>query len=203
MDVSFWQELATLDPDSVCRRSGATHSAEGYRFRVLGRACTVDPGMHEVRCRSGGDGTEDGEKASGSLELLIVHYLLNARDMPFSGTWLGLQEFGGVNRFFVSHEPNFERLMPLFAEAPDAVARAARSLGGGPLDFGDLAVQFLVLPRVPIAFVYWEASEEFPASASVLLDRTAEHHLPLDVMSATVQQAISTLVDVASFEKGR
>ena len=93
--------------------------------------------------------------------------------------------------------------MPLFAEASDAVVRAARSLGGGPLDLGDLAVQLQVLPRVPIAFVYWEASEEFPASASVLLDRTAEHHLPLDVMSTAVQQAIATLVDVASFEKGR
>ncbi len=202
MDVSFWEKLAGLDPDSVCRRSNASYDAGGYRFCVLGCPYTVDPRRHEVRCSSG-DNAEDGQAVSGALELLIVHYLLNARDMPLSGTWLGLQEFGGVNRFFVSHEPNFERLMPLFAEASDAVVRAARSLGGGPLDFGDLAVKLQVLPRVPIAFVYWEASEEFTASASVLLDSTAEHHLPLDVMSATVQQAISTLVDVASFEKGR
>jgi hypothetical protein len=38
--------------------------------------------------------------------------------------------------------------------------------------------------------VYWAGEEEFEARASVLFDRTAEQHLPLDVVSAAVQEAI-------------
>ena len=60
-----------------------------------------------------------------------------------------------------------------------------------------------MLPRLPIAFVLWKASEEFPVNCSVVFDRTAEQHLPLDVMSAAVQEAISRLAELSATEKGR
>jgi hypothetical protein len=135
--------------------------------------------------------------------LVIVHYLLNARDIPLAGEWVGLQDFKDGNQFFVSHAPDFSRLLPLFADEPDAVVRAAQDMGGKRLDYGDLAVELQVLPRIPIAFVYWAASEDFAASASVMFDRTVGQHLPLDVMSAALQEAISGLAEVATIEKGR
>ena len=204
MDQGFWEELAGMDPQSVCRRSGAVQDRDGYRLRVLDSEYVVRPQQREiVRSRVETAADRSSEAVSNPLELVIVHYLINARSLPLAGEWVGLKELGGGNQFFESHVPDFGRLLPLFESNPDAVARAAQSLGGRRLDYGDLAVEFQMLPRLPIAFVHWKASEEFPANCSVVFDRTAEQHLPLDVMWAAVQEAISRLAELATTEKGR
>jgi len=201
MDPVFWKQLAALDPASVCRRSDAIQDRDGYRLQVLDGEYLVVPGEQRIsRSRVGADPRRQPVAVSDELELIIVHYLLNARDLPLSGEWVGLQELGSGNRFFTSHVPDFGQLLPLFSAQPEAVVRAAQSLGGRRLEYGDLAVEFQMLPRLPIAFVYWAASDEFAADASVLFDRTAEQHLPLDVMSAVVQEAIQRLAEVTRQE---
>jgi hypothetical protein len=36
------------------------------------------------------------------------------------------------------------------------------------------------LPRVPVAVLWWDADDEFPARAELLFDQTAPKHLPID-----------------------
>ena len=204
MDAQFWDELVEADSEAVCRRSGATRDGQGYRLRYLKADYTVFPAERRILRQSAGiAGPGQPATASAGLELIIVHYLLRARDIPLAGEWVGLQDFRGGNQFFVSHAPDFSRLLPLFAHEPDAVFRAALAMGGKRLDYGDLAVELQMLPRVPIGFVYWAASEDFAASTTVMFDRTVGQHLPLDVMSAALQEAISGLAEVATIEKGR
>ncbi len=197
MDARYWQELEALDPVSVCRRSGAVAERGGYRIRVFDQDCMVMPRERRLlRSRVGGE-AQAAQAVSDELELLVAQYLIHAKDIPLANEWVGLQELGSANRFFASHVPDFGLLLPLLSSAPEAVVRAAQSLGGGRLDYGDLSVSCRVLPRLPIAFVYWAAGDEFAEAASVLFDRTAEQHMPLDVLSATVQEAIATLARLA------
>jgi len=179
-----------LDPPSVCRRSCAQWTEGAYTLVLLNRFYVVDPALATISLREG----VQIHPAEPGIELLAVHYLLNASDIGASGEWVGLHDIGGDSRFFVSHPPDFRRLLPLFSEAPGSVVRGAEVLGGSREDAGDLAVSVRVLPRVPIAFVYWAATDEFSASMSVLFDRTVEAHLPLDVLSAAVGHAIGALV---------
>lgn len=197
MDQGYWHQLAGLDPASVCRRSGAVRDPDGYRLRVLGSEYLIAPGEQGIS-RTGGN-CQSAPALSGSLELLIVHYLIAAKDLPATGEWVGLQDLHGGSRFFASpaHVPDFGALSPLCAASPDAVVRAARSLGGRRLEWGDLAVEIQVLPRLPLAFVYWAASDEFPARTSVLCDRGAREQLPLDVLLAAIQEAIQQLASAA------
>lgn len=197
MDQGYWHQLAGLDPAGVCRRSGAVRDRDGYRLRVLGSEYLVVPGEQRIS-RTGGN-CRSVPAISGNLELIAVHYLIGAKDLPATGEWVGLQDLGSGSRFFASpaHVPDFGALLPLCAASPDAVVRAARSLGGRRLEWGDLAVEIQVLPRLPLAFVYWAASDEFPARGSVLADRTAREQLPLDVLLAAIQEAIQQLASAA------
>lgn len=202
MDKGYWHQLAGLDPASVCRRSGAVLDRDGYRLRVLGNEYLVVPREQEItRSRAGGK-CQNLPAVSGSLERIIVHYLIAAKDLPVTGEWVGLQDLGSGSRFFDSpaHVPDFGALLPLCAAAEDAVVRAARSLGGRRLGWGDLAVEIQVLPRLPLALVCWTASDEFPARASVLCDRGASEQLPLDVLLAAIQEAIQQLGNAARGE---
>ena len=69
---------------------------------------------------------------------------------------------------------------------PDGIAAAIASLGGRPLTSAELATNadaawvIDALPRVPVALLWWDADDEFPARAELLFDRTATNHLPTD-----------------------
>ena len=203
MDPGFWEELAGLDPQSVCRRSGAVVERNGYRLRVFDGDYFIQPSQRRISMsRVGADPGRVGPGVSDTLEMVIVHYLINARDIPPADEWVGLQELGTGGQFFVSHVPDYGRILPLFSASPEAVTRSARAMGGRLLDTGDVSVAFQMLPRVPVGFVYWAASEEFPANVSVLFDRTVEQHLPLDVLSAAIQAAIGRLAAATREEGG-
>lgn len=65
---------------------------------------------------------------------------------------------------------------------------------------GDAAVEVRALPRLPITFIFWQEDEEFPASISMLFDRTADRQLPLDVILALAQETMHQLVEKARGE---
>jgi hypothetical protein len=192
MDSAFWEQLSNLDPDSVCRRSGAVREEDGYRLKVLDTDYVVLP--KDGRIISSCASESDPVVASDGLALVIVCYLLGARDIPLAGEWVALKELG---RFFISHAPNLDPLLDLFTLSPETVQQIIQTVGGQLLAYGDFAAALQVLPRLPLAFVFWEADEEFSARVSVLVDRTATQHLSLDVLSAAVRETTRRLEAVA------
>ena len=194
MDDCFWEELSGLDPDDVCRRSGAAWQDPFYRIRMLGTDYMLTPATRQMRCVD--SDTEDEEVVPG-LSFAAVHYLLNATDTPPSGELVAASELKGGKLFFAAgaHSPDFSALEAIFAASPQAAERAAAALGGGGVAQGDAAVEIQALPRLPITFIYWAGDEEFPASTSMLFDRTAEKQLPLDVILALAQETMRQLVE--------
>lgn len=55
--------------------------------------------------------------------------------------------------------------------------QAAKILGGEKLGYGDCAVKIYSLPLVPITIVLWSETSEFPASANILFDSSADNYL--------------------------
>jgi len=55
--------------------------------------------------------------------------------------------------------------------------KAASLLGGQKLNYGDCSVKIYSLPLVPIIIVMWSQTQEFPASANILFDSTANNYL--------------------------
>ncbi|MBT4497498.1 MAG: DUF3786 domain-containing protein [Gemmatimonadetes bacterium] len=204
MDDCFWEELAELDPDDVCRRSAAGWTGESYQIRILGRDYLLTPGERRL-IHAEAISREEEESVVSGLCFVAVHYLLNARDVPPAGELVGASELKGGKLFFSAgaHSPDFSSLEEIFSASPEAMVRAAEALGGGEGAHGDIAVEVRALPRLPISFVFWREDEEFPASVSMLFDRTADRQLPLDVILALAQETMGQLMEKARQEMGK
>jgi hypothetical protein len=64
-----------------------------------------------------------------------------------------------------------------FGSKVSRLHQAAKLLDGEKLDYGDCSVKIYSLPRVPITIVLWAETSEFPASANILFDSSANNYL--------------------------
>ena len=156
------------DPRVMAPPAGARwdHRAGELEIRCLGRRYRVDSSAQVV--------DERGRPAGYNVATLILQYLVSASGLPPRGRWLAFIELPeGV----LHHVPFVEIVeKPLarhFAGRMEALALAARLLGGQPLAFRDCSFAVEALPRLPLAVVFRERDEEFPASANVLFDTVA------------------------------
>jgi len=181
-EEKVWDEFSPLDPSDICKRSLASHNQHKHsiRLRVIDEEYLVRIQDRRI-IRILLDGSE--EETDRFSRLLILQYLLNAKDLPLSGRLRSPHEFKGGELFFsaTSHHVSFEPLIQKFG-SPQRFVEAGLSLGGRRIPYADEAFRLNVLPRIPIAYLVWAGDEEFGPRISVLFDETAEHHLPIDAL---------------------
>ena len=173
----LWERLRAAPPQEVAARARVAYDAEqkAYRVPLCGRDHLVRPAEEKVEGPEGFPGYE--------AMLICVQYLLTARGEPPAGDMVDPKSLPYGDFFFRGPHPMpTDRLEAAFGESLDAFRRAAEALGGRPVEMGDAAYEFLVLPRVPVTVILWAADDEFPARAQFLLDRWADHHFPLDAL---------------------
>ncbi|MDP7079060.1 MAG: DUF3786 domain-containing protein, partial [Candidatus Undinarchaeales archaeon] len=97
--------------------------------------------------------------------------------------WVGPRDLIGGREFFIRpHEVPVNRIVERFGSDRGAFEEACKTLGGRPEQYADAAFSFLLLPRLPIAVLLWLEDEEFPARATMLVDRTASKHFQLGAL---------------------
>jgi len=181
-EAKVWDEVSLLGQSDLCKRSLASFDkcTRSARLRVIDEEYLVR--IQERRIvRILSDGSE--EETDWFSRLLLLQYLLNAKDLPLSGRLRSPHEFKGGELFFSapSHHVSFEPLIQKFG-SPQRFVEAGLSLGGRSIPYADEAFQLNVLPRIPLAYLVWAGDEEFGPRISVLFDETAEHHLPIDAL---------------------
>jgi hypothetical protein len=79
----------------------------------------------------------------------------------------------------------------IFGSKVSMLHQAAKLLGGEKLDYGDCSVKVYALPLVPIVVILWTETSEFPASANILFDSSANSYLSTEqlVMLAELTSA--------------
>jgi hypothetical protein len=192
LDPVFFQRLKDMSPDDVCRRSLAAYDAKRaiYRLSFLYKDYEVDPGLQIIKPINAGDGPVSMEAA-----LVIVFYLLQARDIPLSRKWVSeFQLKGGAIFFRGPHAVRNSELSSHFGHDVEGFKGACQTACGQPVDMGDAAFRFDVLPRIPAIVAFWYADEEFDATAKLLMDATIEQHLPLDVIFGMSLELYSRIV---------
>jgi len=195
----FWEELTALHPPEVCARSGAAYAQAGsfYSLRVLGRDYRVVPRERRVL-----EGTAAGVshhrhgRVSFTEALILVVYLLKARDIPLAGKRVTAKELPGGALFFRGpHELLREPVLSRYGRDPRAFLRAGRALGGEPVSLGDAGIRLPVLPRIPLECVLWAGDDEFPPSLTYIFDASVAGHLPLDVVWALAALVANRLLE--------
>lgn len=186
------QELGRLDPEELARRGGLTLAGEDLSLELLGTTYTLSWPDLVVREPS-------GDACSDHLRILLLDYLRQGDGSPPTGKWIGYQELPD-GAFYRQAFQGYsgDRLVRELRGDVDLFRRAAESVGGGSIAIGDAGYAFQVLPKVPLAVVWWAGDDEFPANATVLFDEVAGHYLPVDGLAMLGSMLCSALRRVSS-----
>ncbi len=175
-------DIKAKDPVTVCAQAKVEYDAGLHRYCVpfFGRPYIVDVENGTVFDR------ETGNLCPAGAGLLILHYLIYARNVEPCGVWITLKEVPRGGAFFY---PAFQKqvldgIANAFQHDLNAFERAAALLNGKQLGMGDRAAVFVALPKIPLAVVMWKADEEFGGAASILYDKTIEYFSPMETIIA-------------------
>jgi len=184
------EELARRDLRTLAERSGAAFDAaqQTIQIELWGKPYTL---VHpELVAR---DAT--GAEASTYKQALFLMYLDTADETPPAHKWLAYRELpGGMFYANAFHGYAELRLAQAFNGDLARFRTAAVGLKGSRLTFGDASFEFVALPRILVAAVYWLGDEDFPSNASILFDAAASHYLPTDAVGALGSQLVSRLI---------
>ncbi len=191
----LWQQLVALDGQETAQRAGCRYATEpaGYVITLLNTEYEVS--LCDKRVSS----TPQGSKPVGFLEeLCILAYLINAKDLRLAGKLVKAQDLPSGQFFFRGlHSLPTEKIEKAFGRRPEALLEIAEQFGAEKCEFGDASIRLHVLPRVPITIIIWRQCEQFGTRASILFDRTAAAHMPLDALWGAVNLAVEKVSKAA------
>lgn len=128
-------------------------------------------------------------------KLSILRYLIHAIDLPLSGQLVRPSDLPGGDIFTKgTHILPLEKAAAYFSNHHDEFLTAGKSLGGTQRDYGDMSLNILPFPRVPVVLILWLGDAEFPPTASLLLDSSCVSHLPPDIVWSTSMMAVEMML---------
>jgi hypothetical protein len=190
----LWQQVIALDGQETARRARCRYTAEpaGYFITLLNTEYEVNLPDKRVYSR------QPGSAAGFIGELCILAYLINAKDLPPAGKLVKAQDLPSGQFFFRGlHEMPIGKLEKAFGHRPEALLEIAERFGAEKCEFGNASIRLNILPHVPITIIIWRACEQFGARASILFDKTAAEHMPLDALWAVVNLAVEKVIKAA------
>ena len=190
IDSEYWGEFARLDPETVCSRTMADYQVKqrGYTLPVLSEDYVILPHRREIkRLIAGGSPGEEG--LSEEFVLMVLFYLIHAKNIPLARQWISERDLPSGEVFFRGpHALSVDLIERKYGEDPEGFIEAGKLLGGTPVRFGDRSIALDVFPRIPIIYILWVGDEEFPSRAGVLFDASIESHFPLDMIWIMVNE---------------
>jgi len=176
------QKLAQIPPQTVCQNCGASY--EDGEFFV--------PWFNTKKPLS---------SAPISHKIIWLHYLTTDGIQKQSGNLIAYREAAPA----LFYETNFNKraVKPLvnhFGKNPQNLICIGIALGGQTAKLGDAAVTINVLPYVPMTFIIWEGSEEFPPDGNILFDQTAKTWFAAEDLAVLASLAVSELIEAEKKE---
>lgn len=190
----LWEQLDKFDPKLTAERAKCRYISgqNRYAIRLLNKEYVVDAGARKI---FSAEPRSEQKPASFLEQLCILAYLINAEDLPLANKFIRPETLPGGQFFFRGvHNLPTEKLKKAFGQHPERLYQSAEQFDAEQCEFGDASIRFRILPRIPLTIVIWRRCDEFDARASILFDRTAGSHLPLDALLAAVNLAVDSVV---------
>lgn len=191
-----WETLKSLEPDKVCRSTGAVYDAAtgSYTIKSLGKDFSISTKDRLVSSDS--PGSEIFLQRLGYFfRLSITGYLTLSKDVAPTGRLVNPASMKSGQLFFRgSHTLPLDRAAEKFGSDPEGFLRRGLELGGEKEQYGDISFKLFPLPHVPVVLILWRADEEFPPRVDILFDSSSEISLPIDVIWAVAMLCILALL---------
>jgi hypothetical protein len=175
----YISQVAAMDLKSVGEKLGVQVKGSDVIIHLFGRPHTVsERGIIDP----------SGKRPSYDICVVLCKYLLLCPDIrPKENEWVSYRDFkdsGPLTSYFANE---VERsIAKNFSGNIHALKEASKTLGGYrpeiEISYG-VAMQFDLLPRVPVLMLFNDADEEFPAKCSVLFERRAENYLDAECLA--------------------
>lgn len=202
IDPRLWDALRKADPWEITERALVEFDPEEnvYVVPFLNTAILCHPETEQIEVLGRlEDFTAKDVSIDFQVNLVVLHYLLYARNKPLANKWVSEKDLPGGRLFFTaSHTLPTALLARVFDGRMTLLEAAARKMQGEKDESGDLSYRFRIFPRIPVQIIYWGRDEEFEPSFHVLFDETIFVHLSsLDLIFALVNVFTGVLLDCA------
>ncbi len=179
-----WEILSSLRPEIVCRVAGVVYDVaqDTYVIKSFGMDFIIS--VKERTISSGADGSAALlQRLSYFFRLSVLWYLVSAKDMACTGRLVKLEQIRGGDAFTRgSHALPLDAIATKYGNDKEGFLQKGNLLGAvQTVKLGDVSIQLLPLPHVPVIISLWLAEEEFPARVDLLFDSTCDLQLPPDI----------------------
>ena len=182
IDKNYFLALAEEDPREVCKRGVCTYNTanEYYELAVWDDYYRIYPSEYRIESVNA-----NTHSLHDYFYLVIIYYILKAREIEVANEWISEKDLPGGTTFFRGpHTIPSDLISSRFEGDIDGFRERCEQLNGAPLNMADIAFVFRITPRIPVAVLYWESDDEFPAESKLLFDKTIKEHFTLDIVYA-------------------
>lgn len=178
-------------PDDLARNLPAEQDGQRFILDAFGEKCVIEPTRITL-----------GEKEHSSvLGILISLYALGAGpETCVLSPLKSFKEFPGSTPYVDAFATHTERLLvPHVAGIKGKVQRIAEGLNGEkayPEAAGDFSFIVYPLPKIALCYVFYEADDDFPASATCLYSNNANHFLPVDALADVAEHTSRKILKI-------
>lgn len=174
------EEVKAMDFTAVVEGIGAAIKDGSLLLTCMGREFTI---------------SQEGEIATKGhitpwIKILLLHYIRTAGSGELTGKWASFAELkSGMVKASSFERDCEEPLRTLFDNDFDRVERTLLRMGAekSPGFPTESAWRILLLPRIPVAVLYWQAEEDFPSKVKILFDSSADRFLDAESMIFLVE----------------
>lgn len=191
-----WDILLELDAKDVTANAKASFNScdSTYALTCFGQDVRISLKDRMIYSKSR-PGTLLVTSLGDYSRLSILRYLIHAIDLPLSGQLVRPSDLPGGDIFTKgAHILPLDRVAAYFSNNDNGFLMVGKSLGGTQGDYGDLSLNILPFPRVPVVLIIWFGDEEFPSTASLLFDSSCVSHLPADIIWSTSMMVIEMML---------
>ncbi len=196
----LWEQLLKLDAKLTQKRADCHYICEKnqYLLKMLNKKYVIDLKKREIFSNN----PDSKQQPPNFLQqLCLLAYLINSQDLPLAGVLVRGEELPSGQFFFRGlHSLPTEKLKRALGSCPQRLYEALSHFDAEKRSFGDASIELRVFARIPLTIVIWRGDDEFDARASILFDRTASSHLPLDALLTAVRLAVDAVVEICGQE---
>lgn len=190
------QKLASINVEDQCQKAGAELKLSASKkiiiLEYLNRSYQITLPEMDVSPLGSQEPIQPKEK------LLMLHYLIQAKGSPISGTKITYKELPeGANYFPTFYKRAIKPLLDNFGQESHRLLDAAAKLGGHKADYGDIAVAISAFSRVPLTLVLWCGDDELAPEGSILFDSTISSYLSAEDITVLCETIAWRLVKIS------
>jgi hypothetical protein len=171
-----WEDLAGRDLDELSRISGVPFDSEKGHFVLtfLKDEYHISPSQKTLR-------SSDGQEVYSFLAVLLLHYLVNVKDVELTGKLLSFRELEGGDVYYSAFCARaINRIKDEFGENPKILIDIGKRIGAKEGKHGDVSITLDVFPKIPVTVILWEGDLEVEPSSNMLFDSSIKELLPTE-----------------------